>query len=120
MVIYPFTSQSRDDFVLAQSIGAVSAIFRESDGTLTGYNMDWGAAIYAVEEGLRERESEQAKQISFRFYLSVHLLISILKSQIWSMTVRVQLKDALSYLSVPEAQGEDLHTVPNFWVEDWW
>lgn len=40
----------------AISIGAVSAIFRETDGTLTGYNMDWGAAIYAVEEGLRQRE----------------------------------------------------------------
>eukprot|EP00271_Cylindrocystis_brebissonii_P008772 TRINITY_DN23260_c0_g1_i1.p1 TRINITY_DN23260_c0_g1~~TRINITY_DN23260_c0_g1_i1.p1 ORF type:complete len:535 (-),score=109.47 TRINITY_DN23260_c0_g1_i1:925-2529(-) len=41
----------------AVSIGAVSAIFRETDGTLTGYNMDWGAAVYAVEEGLRVRES---------------------------------------------------------------
>lgn len=25
---------------------------------MTGYNMDWGAAIYAVEEGLRKHESE--------------------------------------------------------------
>nr|ACF05190.1 3-dehydroquinate dehydratase/shikimate 5-dehydrogenase [Spirogyra varians] len=45
----------------AKAIGAVSAILRRPDGTMIGYNMDWGAAIYAVEQGLLEHSGGKAE-----------------------------------------------------------
>ena len=46
--------------LLVQSIGAVNTIVRREDGKLVGYNTDVGAAISAIEEGLRAREGREA------------------------------------------------------------
>ena len=38
---------------VAQQIGAVNTLVRQSDGSLKGYNTDWSAAITAIENGLQ-------------------------------------------------------------------
>ncbi len=39
--------------LVAQQIGAVNTLVRQSDGSLKGYNTDWSAAITAIENGLQ-------------------------------------------------------------------
>eukprot|EP00897_Mesotaenium_endlicherianum_P002379 jgi/Mesen1/2169/ME000152S01252 len=41
------------------AIGAVNTLVRRPDGTLKGYNTDWGAAISAIEDGLVLREGDK-------------------------------------------------------------
>lgn len=39
--------------LVAQQIGAVNTLVRQSDGSLKGYNTDWSAAVTAIENGLQ-------------------------------------------------------------------
>ena len=48
---------------VAQQIGAVNTLVRQSDGSLKGYNTDWSAAITAIENGLQPDSHTTAESI---------------------------------------------------------
>ena len=48
---------------VAQQIGAVNTLVRQSDGSLKGYNTDWSAAITAIENGLQPDSQTTAESI---------------------------------------------------------